>query len=44
LKRPVLLLRAIGVALGLAALGFIFLQYGKADFLVMVVNQLWGCF
>jgi hypothetical protein len=39
-----LVLRALSVFLGLAVLGFIFMEYGKADFLLVMVNQLWSCF
>jgi hypothetical protein len=39
-----LTLRALSLLLGLAVLGFIFMEYGKTDFLLVMVNQLWSCF
>jgi hypothetical protein len=39
-----LLTRNMGILAGAAVLTFIVYLYGRPDFLVMMVNQLWSCF
>jgi len=36
--------KASGYLLALAALAAVFVLYTRADFLVQLSNQLWGCF
>jgi hypothetical protein len=38
------LVRGIGILAGSAVLAFVLYLYGRPDFLVMMVNELWSCF
>lgn len=34
----------LGYALMLGLLALVFVLYGQADFMLMLANQVWGCF
>jgi hypothetical protein len=43
-KAMKLLARSMGIVAGIAVLAFILYLYGRPDFLMVMVNQLWSCF
>ncbi|WP_256445083.1 hypothetical protein [Rhodoferax sp. U11-2br] len=36
--------RLLGYAMMLGLLALVFVLYGQADFMLMLANQVWGCF